>query len=138
MSEDMGNCHHVGVVVQDIEASIAWYVDRLGFERGIGFPFPGGQLAFVKRGAFRIEFFQVEGAAPMAAERETGASNLKIGGINHFAIQVADVDRTVAELESKGVEVASPPKDVPGGRGERYAFVRDNERMLVELFQSAD
>ena len=138
MSADMGHCHHVGVVVRDIEASVAWYVDRLGFERTYGFSFPGAQAVFVRRGEFRIEFFQVEGAAPMAPERETGPTNLKIGGINHFAIQVADVDRTVAELESKGVEVASPPKDVPGGRKERYAFVRDNERMLVELFQAGD
>ena len=71
----------------------------------------------------------------MARERETGADNLKIGGINHFAVEVADLDQTVAELEGKGVEIMSPPRDVPGGAGERFAFIHDNEKMLIELFQ---
>jgi hypothetical protein len=35
----------------------------------------------------------------------------------------------------QGVEIVSGPKDVPNGGGDRFAFVHDNERMLVELLQ---
>lgn len=71
----------------------------------------------------------------MSPDREEAATNLKHGGINHLAIAVDDLEATVAELQSSGVEVASPPREVPDGRGDRFAFIHDNERMLIELFQ---
>jgi catechol 2,3-dioxygenase-like lactoylglutathione lyase family enzyme len=131
----MDRLNHVGIVVRDLEASIAWYVEHLGFERLYAYGFPGVRSAFVRRGGFRIEFFQTEGAAPMAAEREQAQTNLRIGGLNHFAIEVDDIDAAIAELEAKGVTIVSPPRDVPDSGGERYAFIHDNERMLIELFQ---
>ncbi len=73
----------------------------------------------------------------MDAERQAAQSNLKIVGINHFAIQVEDLDETVSALLAKGIETVSPPKDVPNGGGDRFAFVYDNEHTLVELFQPA-
>jgi catechol 2,3-dioxygenase-like lactoylglutathione lyase family enzyme len=129
--------HHVGVVVENIEASAAWYVDNLGFERLYTFGFPGVQAAFIGRGDLRIELFQNEQAAPMAEERRSAQTNLKIGGINHFAIEVTDLDATVASLQEKGVEIVSTPRDVPNGGGSRFAFIHDNEQMLVELIQPA-
>jgi catechol 2,3-dioxygenase-like lactoylglutathione lyase family enzyme len=129
--------HHVGVVVESIEASTAWYVDKLGFERLHTFGWPGVQVAFIGRGELRIELFQNEQALPMAEERRRGKTNLRIGGINHFAIEVADLNATISELRAKGVEVVSPPKEVPGSGGSRFAFIHDNEQMLVELFQPA-
>jgi catechol 2,3-dioxygenase-like lactoylglutathione lyase family enzyme len=135
MTQAFASFHHVGVVVRDLEASIGWYARHLGFERGSEYGFPGARVAFVGRGDLILELMQVEGAEAMPAEREQPATNLRIGGINHFAIAVDELDRTVEELAATGVEVASPPRDVPDGSGARYAFVRDNERMLVELFQ---
>jgi methylmalonyl-CoA/ethylmalonyl-CoA epimerase/glyoxylase I family protein len=73
----------------------------------------------------------------MDAERQAAQTNLKIGGINHFAIQVEDLDEAVSALLAKGIEIVSPPKDVPNGCGDRFAFVHDNEHTLVELFQPA-
>jgi catechol 2,3-dioxygenase-like lactoylglutathione lyase family enzyme len=135
MPETLNRLNHVGIVVRDLAASQAWYVEKLGFERLYEYGFPGVKAAFVRRGDFRIEFFQTEGADAMAAEREQPETNLKIGGLNHFAIEVADLDRTVTDLEALGVEIVSPPREVPASGGERFAFIRDNERMLIELFQ---
>lgn len=128
--------HHVGVVVESIEASAAWYMDKLGFERLGTFNFPGVQAAFIGRGELKIELFQNDQAAPMAEERRRGETNLRIGGINHFAIGVGDLDTALATLQDKGVTIVSPPRDVPNGGG-RYAFIHDNEQMLIELFQSS-
>lgn len=128
---------HVGVVVQDLAASIDWYVQNLGFRVLHRFAFPGASAAFVGLAGVRLELLQVDGAAPMAAERRERGSNLRLGGINHLAIGVADMAATVADLVAKGVELASPPADVPGSGGERYAFIRDGEGMLIELYQRA-
>jgi catechol 2,3-dioxygenase-like lactoylglutathione lyase family enzyme len=129
--------HHVGIVVENIDASAAWYADKLGFERLYTYGFPGVKVAFIGRGPLKIELFQNDQATPMAAGRRSAETNLRIGGINHFAIAVADLDATIAALAAKGVAIVSAPRDVPNSGGSRFAFIHDNEQMLVELFQAA-
>lgn len=92
------------------------------------------QAIFIGRGDLKIELFQNDQATSMAEERSRAETNLRIGGVNHFAIEVAD-DATVAALQEKDVEVVSPPREVPNSGGSRFAFIHDNEQMLVELFQ---
>ena len=133
----LSGIHHVGIVVEDVEASATWSVEHLGFERLYTFGWPGVQAAFIGRGALKIELFQNDEAAPMAEDRRRAETNLKIGGINHFAIEVPDLDATVAALQAKGVDVISHPREVPNSGGSRFAFIHDNEQMLVELFQPA-
>ena len=137
MSNHLLDLHHVGIVVRDLEASVAWYGRHLGFERVYDLAIPGAIAAMIHRGDLRLELLQTEGATPMAAERKQFEQNLKIGGISHLAIAVDDLDRAYADLEANGVEAVLPPADVPQGRGDRYAYLRDNEGMLFELFQPA-
>jgi catechol 2,3-dioxygenase-like lactoylglutathione lyase family enzyme len=129
--------HHVGIVVRDIAASVAWYREHFGFEHQYDFSFAGAQATMIVRGDARLEFFQVDGAVPMTSERQEFETNIRIGGINHLALAVKDLDKAVAALEANGVEIAIPPSNVPNESGDRFAFIRDNERMLVELFQPA-
>ncbi|MFB8342754.1 VOC family protein [Brucella cytisi] len=129
--------HHVGVVVNDLQASLDWYRDKLGFEHQYSFTLPGTQAAMLVRGEARLEIFQVEGAAPMASEREDIETLLKRGGVNHFALNVRELEETIAALAAKGVEIVIPPSSVPNNSGDRFAYIRDNDRMLVELFQPA-
>ena len=98
----LSGIHHVGIVVEDIEASTAWYVDNLGFERLCTFGWPGVQAAFIGRGGLKIELFQNEQASPMAQGRRRADTNLSIGGINHFAIEVQDLNATGCGLAGKG------------------------------------
>ena len=95
------------------------------------------QATMIVRGDARLEFFRVEGATPMASEREGYETNFRIGGVNHLALAVDDLEEAVAALEAEGVEIVSPPSNVPNASGDRFAFIHDNERMLVEVFQPA-
>lgn len=137
MSARLQSLHHIGVIVQDLDATIAWYERHLGFLVLSTFGFPSARVAFIGRGAVKLELFRIDGAAPMAPERKEALSNLRIGGINHFAILVDDIDATLAELLANGVEQAYPVRDVPDGSGDRWVFIRDNESMLIELYQTA-
>jgi catechol 2,3-dioxygenase-like lactoylglutathione lyase family enzyme len=137
LSDQVRRFHHVGIVVRDLEASVAWYRDHFGFEHQYDYAFPGARATIIVLGEVRLEFFQVEGAAPITSERQAFEASLRIGGINHLALEVDDLEEAVAALQAKGVEIAIPPSDVPNGSGDRYAFIHDNERMLVELFQPA-
>ncbi len=68
------------------------------------------QAAFIGLGNLKIELFQNDQATPMAEGRRHAETNLMIGGINHFAIEVMDLNATDAALQEKGVEVVSPQR----------------------------
>lgn len=137
VKDQLRGIDHVGIVVQDLAASIDWYAEKLGFRVLHRFGFPGASVAFVGLGTLRLELLQVEGAAPAAAARSDRRANLRLGGINHLAIGVIDIEAVIADLAAKGVEIASAPAEVPGSGGDRFAFILDGEGMLIELYQRA-
>ena len=68
----------------------------------------------------------------MVREPEQAPTKLRIGGINHLAITVDDLDQTLEDLRTNGVEVISKPRNMPNGEGDRFAFIHDNEGMLID------
>ena len=59
--------HHGGISVPDIEASIIWYRDMLGFTvmRRQNIDAIQAKVAFMKNGNFHIELFEVPGASAL-------------------------------------------------------------------------
>ena len=116
-----GLCH-VGVMTDDAEKSVKFYCENLGFR-----PYYAGKmgpmpLTFVEGGGLVIEFISAGKAAPG-------------GAVDHFAIEVLNIEEAVASLKAKGIEVgpvmASPDffptgmKNVffTGPNGEKIEFV---------------
>jgi catechol 2,3-dioxygenase-like lactoylglutathione lyase family enzyme len=97
--------HHCAISAPDVEASIAWYREMLGFEVVWRTIIPGLNVTLVQmRGAgFLLELFQVPGAAP----------------------------EFVKELQAKGVEVVH----VAVFEGTYGAFILDNSGNLIEIWQ---
>src|ERR1044071_7489325 len=59
---------HVGISVANLEESVNWYVEKLGFEleRPINRkPDSPTTIARIRRGSFTIELFEIKGAAPL-------------------------------------------------------------------------
>ncbi len=69
MSARLQSLHHIGVIVEDLDATIAWYERHLGFAVLSTFGFPGARVAFIGRGAVKLELFQIDGAAPISDRR---------------------------------------------------------------------
>ncbi|HYP30516.1 MAG TPA: VOC family protein, partial [Burkholderiaceae bacterium] len=94
--------HHFGISVPDLEAAVAWYQRMLGFslEERLFIEKIPAHIAFVKRGDFRIEIFQVEGAAPLPDDRRTPNLDLKTHGNKHMCFEVPDVPAAVAALRA--------------------------------------
>lgn len=128
--------HHIGLSVPDLEASIAWYCAMLDFtlERRFALERVPFKAAFLRRGDFRIELFELEGAAPLPEERRHPNLDLRTHGTKHIAFVVDDVRAVFAELKRRGAEIAMDvfePKVVPGAGG----FVRDNAGNLIEILE---
>ena len=88
-----------------------------------------------QRGDFRLELFEIPGAASLSDDRRYPDRDLRTQGVKHMAYAVPDVATLVADLKSRGVEIAW---DVVVHDGFTVAFVRDNSGNLVELIERRD
>ena len=125
---------HVGISVKDLEASVLWYREMLGFsvDKVVDVPDDVGRVALLSQGDFRVELFEIPGAAPLPDDRRFPDRDLRTHGIKHMAYAVPDVAALMARLKSRGVEIAW---DVTVHDGFTVAFVRDNSGNLVELVE---
>lgn len=125
--------HHFGISVPDLGAAIAWYERMLGFtleERVFIAKIPA-HIAFVKRGSFRIEIFEVEGAAALPEDRRTPNLDLRTHGNKHMCFEVPDVPAAVTALRTAGADIAFELTV----DGNPTAFVRDCAGNLIEFLQ---
>jgi methylmalonyl-CoA/ethylmalonyl-CoA epimerase len=128
--------HHIGISVANLEESIAWYKEMLGFEEVMrmdrGETIENMVIGHIKRGNCNIELFQVAGAKPLPEYRRDPNADLAVHGLAHFGLQVDDVHGALKELKAKGVEVAMGPIDTPGVV---FVFIRDNSGNALELIE---
>jgi glyoxylase I family protein len=106
--------HHVSIIVTDVDQALAFYTDVLGLSPRADRPDFGFGGAWLDAGGQQLHL--VEGHLP----DDRG---------QHFALRVADLDDTVAELRGRGVTVTDPSSAGPT----RQSFVHDPEGNLVEL-----
>ena len=127
--------HHVGISVPDLEESIAWYGEMLGFKvvrRMEKAENPEMIFALLRRGDCYIELFQVAGGRPMPEYRRDPTADLYVHGTKHIAFQVEDARAAVKTLQAKGVEIALGPVESPRAI---FVFIRDNSGNTFELIQ---
>lgn len=114
----------VRYIVDSVEAAIAFYRDRLGFEVLMN-PAPG--FAALSRGDLRLFLNQ-----PGAGGAGTAGGSPQPGGWNRIQITVDDLDHVVAELRERGATFRG---DVVEGAGGRQTLVEDPSGNPIELFQ---
>lgn len=119
----------VRYIVHDVDAAIAFYRDLLGFHLDMH---PAPPFAMLSRGELRLVLSQ-PGGGPGGGSRAMPDGELPTpGGWNRFALEVDDVEATVATLRQAGARFRS---DVITGVGGKQALVEDPSGNLVELFQ---
>jgi methylmalonyl-CoA/ethylmalonyl-CoA epimerase len=135
---DMGvvgamRAHHFGISVPDLEGALAWYEKMLGFtlEEKLFIDKIPAHIAFMRRGDFRVEIFQVEGAAPLPSDRRVPNLDLKTHGNKHMCFEVPDVPAAIARLREAGADIAFELVV----DGNPTAFVRDCAGNLIEFLQ---
>jgi catechol 2,3-dioxygenase-like lactoylglutathione lyase family enzyme len=145
--------HHAAINVDDIEKAIAFWHDLFGFEvdHRAEIPQIKARIAFVRRGDFRIELFQVEGSAPVPEERLAPNTDLRTQGTKHICFSVEDVQGALEKLHERGVAIAGIMRDFksamrqeddPRLSGDKKPaaafFFRDPSGTLVEILRRSD
>lgn len=115
--------HHVHLRSTDPEATFKWYEDTFGgirknmLGRLDGILYPGNVWLLITRG----ENFPSQGAS-----------------IDHIGWRALDSDETIADLNSKGVEFTSEPRDMTLPNGMiNFFYVQGPEGARVELVRRA-
>ena len=126
--------HHCAISVPDLEASVAWYRDMLGFsvELRTFMEHVPMKMAMLRHGDFRIELFEVPGAKPLPPDRRNVDDDVRTHGTKHLALGVQDVRAALAALKQRGVEVAMDVFQIENTCG---CFIRDNSGNVIELLQ---
>ncbi|HET8725970.1 MAG TPA: VOC family protein [Alphaproteobacteria bacterium] len=118
----------VRYIVDDVDAAIAFYTDRLGFTLVMH---PAPPFAMLERGGLRLV---LSAPSPMGGGGQAMPDGRlpEPGGWNRFAIEVEDIDGMVARLRSAGVRFRN---DVVTGVGGRQVIAEDPSGNPVELFE---
>jgi methylmalonyl-CoA epimerase len=128
---------HVAIVVADLEATIAFYTQTLGFSevyREIVAD-QGVEAVGLRAGASVIELLRpLDEASPIARFRGDAPAKL-----HHTAYRVADVAAELARLRALGIRlIDETPR--PGAHGNTIAFLHPKSTggVLIELCQRAE
>jgi catechol 2,3-dioxygenase-like lactoylglutathione lyase family enzyme len=118
----------VRYVVDDVDAAIAFYCQRLGFAEVMH---PARAFAMLSRGDLRLTL-SAPGGGPGGGQAMPDGTLPRPGGWNRFAIEVDDLEAMVEELRDQGVRFRN---EIVTGVGGRQIIAEDPSGNPVELFE---
>jgi catechol 2,3-dioxygenase-like lactoylglutathione lyase family enzyme len=129
---------HLAIRVRDLERSLGFYRDLLGFTLNsrvevvgapsallIGNPDAKLSAVFLERDGVVVELQQLEGV-----DREVEGVNL---GLSHIGFRVTDLARLTDVLRQGGAEVLEGSRYHDGALGSEVVFVTDPDGVRIEL-----
>ena len=126
--------HHVAVVVEDMEKSLAFWRDALGIElrelRDV--PAEKSQVAFLPLAGAEVELVRPttddSGIAKYLAKRGPG--------MHHLCLEVDDIAGMLAQLKARNIRLINEEPRLAAD-GKKYAFIHPESTggVLVELYQ---
>jgi catechol 2,3-dioxygenase-like lactoylglutathione lyase family enzyme len=118
----------VRYIVDNVDAAIAFYCRRLGFEEIMH---PAPTFAMLSRGDLRL-VLSAPGGGPGGGAAMPDGTVPAPGGWNRFQLEVDDIEATVADLREHGARFRN---DIVDGVGGKQILVEDPSGNPVELFQ---
>eukprot|EP01031_Cornospumella_fuschlensis_P044402 gene44402-54300_t len=121
--------HHIAIICSDYEKSKDFYVNTLGLEivkEVYRAERKSYKLDLSVGGVYQIELFSFENPPPRTSRPEAA-------GLRHLAFEVDDLNKVVAELNSKGVVTEDIRVDAYTGK--RFTFFADPDDLPLEVYE---
>jgi len=118
----------VRYIVDDVDASVTFYTDLLGFDVDMH---PGPGFASLTRGELRLLLNAPWGPGGAARPMPDGRQP-EPGGWNRIQLEVDDLASEVKALRAAGAHFRN---DIVTGRGGKQILLDDPSRNPIELFQ---
>jgi catechol 2,3-dioxygenase-like lactoylglutathione lyase family enzyme len=120
----------VRYIVDDVDASIAFYTKYLGFDEEMH---PAPAFAMLSRGDLRLLLSAAGGGGPGGGSQAMPDGRVpEPGGWNRFTLEVADLAGTVEALRKAGSQFRN---DIVTGVGGKQILLDDPSGNPVELFE---
>ena len=138
--------NHTSFTVSDLDRSLAYFCDVLGFEllnrsprdpafieRVVAIPGADIEVAYVQAPGHRLELIEYRGPD---GRRQVDSRPCDVG-FAHIAFDVDDIDAVIAASENAGVRPLGPPQDLDRGpnKGGRVVYTRDADGITIEFIQ---
>jgi len=125
---------HIGIAVKNLDEAIKLYKDIFGVEPSLVYEssYTKARIAFIPIGESKIELIE-----PSNPESVMGKFLEKKGeGIHHISYKVKDIDKSLSELEIRGIQLIDR-KARKVRENERVAFLnpKNTNGVLIELIQ---
>jgi catechol 2,3-dioxygenase-like lactoylglutathione lyase family enzyme len=137
---------HVGICVSDLERSLRFYCEGLGFELvesyTVGTEFGGLmevkgdvvlQSRFITRDGMRLELLRFDAPGSQGAASRRPMNQL---GLTHLSVRVVDVDAIAAVIRELGGSVLDHTRtkiDNPDGSKSDFVYCTDPDGVRIEL-----
>jgi lactoylglutathione lyase len=121
---------HFALKVHDLERSLAFYRDQLGFPEMMRINHDDGSVWLVYLRITDTQFLEIFPGAD--AERAPGWND---NAITHICLEVDDLDRVVADIEAAGIKLIIEKKTALDRN--RQAWIEDPDGNRLELMQIA-
>jgi glyoxylase I family protein len=121
--------HHIAIICSDYERSKRFYVEVLGFsiiQETFRAQRNSYKLDLCVGEKQQIELFSF-------ANPPERINNPEACGLRHLAFEVDDIEQTVLELKSKGVEVENIRIDDITDK--RFTFFKDPDNLPLEIYE---
>jgi lactoylglutathione lyase len=121
---------HIGIKVKDLDKSIAFYTQTMGFPEMFRLHRDDGRVWLVYLRITDDQYLEIfpEAVQDRAPEPESN-------GINHFCLTVENIEEVVRQLSGKGITLYLPLKT--GADNNRQAWVQDPDGNRIELMEMA-
>lgn len=136
----IGESHHYGVTVSDMDEALGFYRDTLGmevvdqlsfaseeFSKFVGVPDTDVDITFLDADGCAVELLEYNN--PPGGDANEGVSNNDVGAA-HFCLAVDDVESVYEDLSDEA-EFLNPPQTLSNGA--QVAYVFDPDGNIVEL-----
>jgi len=124
---------HVGLRTTDYDATIKWYMEKLGFRLIKKWEVKDLKMAFLAPANDDDFFIEVLNGGITGSHQDP--SQPIISGFQHICIEVGNVDDTLAVLRENDVKVLREPFEVPA-IGKRCGFIADLFGNVIELTEN--
>lgn len=137
---------HLGICVSDLEASLAFYRDALGFETLseleasgpetsalLALPDARLRAVYLRRDGFVIELLHYRRPGAVGDGAPRAMNRL---GLTHLSLRVPDLGAAIAALEDHGANVLHETRIENRQLGARAVFALDPDGTRIELVES--
>jgi catechol 2,3-dioxygenase-like lactoylglutathione lyase family enzyme len=118
----------VRYIVDDVDAAIDFYCERLGFHEDMH---PAPTFAMLSSGDLRL-VLTAPGGGPGGGQAMPDGTMPEPGGWNRFQLDVGDLEATVEHLRRHGARFRN---EIVAGVGGKQILVEDPSGNPVELFE---